>query len=53
MISDKHANFIVNVGDAQARDVIGLMNLIREKVRDAHGIKLDAEVRIIGEDAEE
>lgn len=50
VISDVHANFIVNVGDAKAKDILGLMNLIKEKVKDAHGIKLEPEVRIIGED---
>ena len=49
-ISEKHANFIVNVGDAKAKDILGLMSMIKEKVKDAHGIKLEPEVRIIGED---
>lgn len=53
MISDVHANFIVNVGDATAKDILGLMSMIKEKVKDAHGLKLEPEVRIIGEDEEE
>lgn len=50
MISDVHANFIVNVGDAKAKDILGLMSMIKEKVKDAHGLVLEPEVRVIGED---
>ncbi|MEM1424726.1 MAG: UDP-N-acetylmuramate dehydrogenase [Planctomycetota bacterium] len=43
-VSERHANFVV-VGDgASARDVIGLMRLVRERVRDAHGVTLEPEV---------
>jgi UDP-N-acetylmuramate dehydrogenase len=47
-ISDKHANFIVNLGDATASDVVELIALARSKVRAATGIELQPEVRLVG-----
>jgi UDP-N-acetylmuramate dehydrogenase len=49
MISDKHANFIVNRGNAKAADVLALMDAIREKVLEMHRIRLEPEIKIIGE----
>jgi UDP-N-acetylmuramate dehydrogenase len=48
MISPKHANFIVNVGGASARDVLALINLARQRVLDRTGITLEPEIRVIG-----
>jgi UDP-N-acetylmuramate dehydrogenase len=49
-VSDKHANFIVNTGNAKAADVLALMDVIREKVLEMHQIRLEPEIKIIGED---
>ncbi|MHB8845654.1 MAG: UDP-N-acetylmuramate dehydrogenase [Nitrospirota bacterium] len=49
-VSDKHANFIVNLGSARAADVLALMDTIREKVLEMHRIRLEPEIKIIGED---
>jgi UDP-N-acetylenolpyruvoylglucosamine reductase len=49
MVSEMHANFIVNLGGATAADVIALMDLIRTRVRAHAGVDLEPEVRIIGE----
>jgi UDP-N-acetylmuramate dehydrogenase len=49
MISPLHANFIVNVGRAQTRDVLGLIDIIRERVYQEKGTRLELEVLIIGE----
>jgi UDP-N-acetylmuramate dehydrogenase len=49
MVSPLHANFIVNVGTARARDVIGLITQIRDRVYQEKGIRLELEVQIIGE----
>jgi UDP-N-acetylmuramate dehydrogenase len=49
-VSEKHANFIVNLGNATAADVLQLMELIKEKVLDMHRIRLEPEIKIIGED---
>jgi len=48
-VSEKHANFIVNTGDATAADIENLINEVRETVRQQAGIDLYPEVRIIGE----
>lgn len=47
-VSELHANFIVNAGGATATDVIGLVRLIRDTVKEAHGIELTPEVRFLG-----
>jgi len=47
-ISEKHANFIVNLGDATANDVMSLLNTVRNTVQDIFGITLELEVKLIG-----
>ncbi len=49
-VSDKHANFIVNTGNATAKDVLALIAKVQEKVLEIHGVKLEPEIKIIGED---
>jgi UDP-N-acetylmuramate--L-alanine ligase/UDP-N-acetylenolpyruvoylglucosamine reductase len=51
MVSDVHANFIVNNGQATARDVLELIELIRATAREQRGIELQTEVEILGENA--
>jgi UDP-N-acetylmuramate dehydrogenase len=48
-ISAKHANFIVNRGGAMAADVVALMDIARERVRNQFGITLEPEIRVLGE----
>lgn len=50
-VSPKHANFIVNVGDATAADIENLINEVRVTVEKNTGISLHPEVRIVGEAA--
>lgn len=47
-ISEKHANFIVNVGKATADNVVALVSLIKMKVRDEFGIQLQEEIEYVG-----
>ncbi|MEO0137635.1 MAG: UDP-N-acetylmuramate dehydrogenase [candidate division WOR-3 bacterium] len=47
MVSKKHANFIMNVGNARAEDVLRLMRIIKRKVKLLKGVELEPEVRII------
>ncbi len=47
-ISPMHANFIVNISNAKAADVISLMNHARKKVFEMAGIILEPEVQLIG-----
>ncbi len=51
MISQVHANFIVNVGNARAADVLTLIRMARERVRQRFGIDLELEILILGHDA--
>jgi UDP-N-acetylmuramate dehydrogenase len=48
MISVKHANFIVNTGGAKACDVLALMDLARNKVREQTGFELEPEIKVVG-----
>jgi len=50
-VSEKHANFIINVDDASAADVERLIEHLQTTVRDVHGVDLRREVRIVGEPA--
>lgn len=45
-ISTKHANFIINLGGATAQDILGLINLIIQKVKAKFNIVLEPEVQI-------
>lgn len=45
-ISEKHANFIVNLGNGKAKDVIKLIKLIKNKVKKKFGVVLKEEIRI-------
>ena len=47
-ISEKHANFIVNLGTAKAADVVELIALARRTVLSATGIELQPEVKLVG-----
>jgi len=49
-VSLEHGNFIVNDGGAQAKEVLELIENIRDKAREERGIELDTEVQILGED---
>ncbi len=49
-VSTVHANFIVNLGNATAKDVIELAELMRRTVMEKFGISLEYEVQIVGED---
>lgn len=52
-ISELHANFIVNVDNATAKDVLALIREARSAVRERFGITLELEVKLIGFDREE
>lgn len=44
MISKKHANFIINLGGAEVKDVLELINLIKKEVKEKFGIELEEEI---------
>ncbi len=49
-VSEVHANFLINRGDATAADFLALSALIKDEVRRNTGISLEEEVRIVGEE---
>ncbi len=48
-VSTKHANFMVNRGQARAADVIALIGKVRSAIRRRAGVRLDLELKIVGE----
>jgi UDP-N-acetylmuramate dehydrogenase len=48
-ISQRHANFILNCGQAQANDIFQLIRYIQEKVEDRWSVFLEPEVKLVGE----
>jgi UDP-N-acetylmuramate dehydrogenase len=50
VVSEKHANFILNMGHATAEDILGLMNTVQETVLKKFGILLEPEVQIVGKE---
>ena len=50
VVSAEHGNFIVNDGNATARDVLELISILKAKAKAERGIELHTEVEIIGED---
>ena len=50
VVSAEHGNFIINDGKATARDVLGLIEILKAKAKAERGIELHTEVEIIGED---
>ena len=52
-VSSKHANFIVNLGQARAVDVLRLIKLTRQAVKKRFGVHLELEIKLIGFSQEE
>lgn len=50
-VSEKHAGFLVNTGNATAEDFLQLITLVQRTVKEKHGVWLTPEVRIVGEDS--
>lgn len=47
-ISEKHCGFLINRGEASAKDIVELMMQVREKVYNQYGVMLEPEVRLLG-----
>jgi UDP-N-acetylmuramate dehydrogenase len=47
-VSEKHANFVINTGDATAADIEQLIDHMQRKIKDAFGVELVREVHILG-----
>ena len=48
-VSEKHAGFVINRGGATSTDILNLIKYVQNTVFDKHGVKLETEVKIIGE----
>ncbi len=47
-VSEKHPNFIVNLGGAKAKDILKLIELVKKKIKKMYGIHLEVEVQFLG-----
>ncbi|MFO0767019.1 MAG: hypothetical protein U0231_09555 [Nitrospiraceae bacterium] len=47
-VSEKHANFMVNVGQAKAQDVLALIKKVRAAVKKQTGVTLELELKVVG-----
>ncbi len=48
MISEKHGNFFVNIGNATAEEVVQLISIAKMEVRDTFGVQLTEEIQYVG-----
>jgi len=48
-ISELHAGFIINLGNATASDVITLIELVKDKIKTNYGVEMHPEIKIVGE----
>ena len=48
-VSDKHANFMVNLGHASAEDVLALIKKVRAGVKKQSGVRLELELKVVGQ----
>lgn len=48
-VSEKHANFMVNVGHARAEDVLALIRKVRAVVKKTSGVALELELKVVGQ----
>jgi UDP-N-acetylmuramate dehydrogenase len=49
MVSEKHTNFIINTGSATSRDIYNLIQYIQETVYKSSGVKLETEIKMMGQ----
>ena len=48
-VSEKHCGFVVNKGNATAKDVLDLIHEVQRQVKEKFGVELEPEVRFLGE----
>lgn len=49
-VSDIHAGFIINKGNATAKDVLSLIDIVKKKVHDKFNTDIELEIEVLGED---
>jgi len=50
-VSERHANYLINTGEATTADILALAARIKEQVQKTHGIDLEEEVTLVGREA--
>jgi UDP-N-acetylmuramate dehydrogenase len=53
MVSERHCNFLINIGTATAADLEALGEEVRRRVLEATGVRLEWEIRVIGRPADD
>lgn len=48
-VSEKHCGFVINKGNASARDIVALMDEVTGRVKEQFGVTLEPEVKRLGE----
>jgi len=48
-VSNKHANFIINLGEADSQDIFYLIELMKKRIKDKYNIDLETEIRFLGD----
>ena len=48
-VSKKHAGFVINKGNATSKDILDLINYIKEEIKEKYNIEIQEEIKIIGE----
>lgn len=49
-VSKLHANFIINLGNATSDDVLSLIDMVKQKVKEQFGVEMIPEIRVVGEE---
>lgn len=49
MVSERHANFIINLGKATAKEILRLIEWVERRVYEERGISLEREVKVVGD----
>ncbi|MBR3910211.1 MAG: UDP-N-acetylenolpyruvoylglucosamine reductase, partial [Anaerotignum sp.] len=49
-VSEKHSGFLINIGNATAKDILDLITFCQKEVKDQFGVVLETEVKIVGEE---
>lgn len=49
-VSEKHSGFIINTGDATAKDILDLIQIVKDTVKEKYNVNIEPEIKIIGED---
>lgn len=47
MVSEKHAGFIINAGGATTGDILSLIDLVKERIREREGVEIECEIRFL------